>query len=235
MDIVYTLKTYPSQDLLYSVRSIAENLPHNKVFFAGGFTNWAKDIIYIPTVQNGKTKWHNQVININTACRWELVSDDFILMNDDFYLMRPIDKVKNYHNGHIQRRIDTLADNGYRRSLEETRDWLKAKGIANPLSYELHIPMIINKQDKLELHRKYNIPSHLQQRSIYGNMCAIEAEYLEEDVKVYRGDETNRIGGLERATEMRDTEWVSITDKYMTTDGFRDIKRRFKNKCRYEY
>jgi hypothetical protein len=224
MDIVYPLKTYPSQDLLYSVRSIAENLPHNKVFFAGGYPVWAKDVIYVPTTQNGH-KWSNAKGNINTACEWDMLSDDFILMNDDFYLMRPIDELKNYHNGIIKEMVKRFPLSSYRKRLEKTQEYLESIGITEPVSFELHLPITYNKEKLKFVQTEHNPKGDYATRSIYGNLYLTEAEYLEKDVKKYDKDHT--IGD--------DETWVSSSDRFIATPEFRKIRYKYKVKCRYEY
>ena len=106
MDILYTLKQCDQCDeLIYSLRSLC-NLPHDRVFLVGGCPkNIDKSkVVYIPTEQKG-TKWRNSTNNVKTACKDPRLSDDFILMNDDFFVLKPINdpaKELNLQQGTIQ-------------------------------------------------------------------------------------------------------------------------------------
>ena len=148
MDVVYTLRnTDECEEIIYSLRSL-KNLPHDKVFIVGGCPkNINKEkVIYIPTLQNN-SKYKNTTNNLKIACLDNRLSSDFILMNDDFFIMSPIENVEKELNlnfgtvdsvieKYYQRRKKT---NVWLRGMIETKEYLQKIGNKNPLSFELHI------------------------------------------------------------------------------------------------
>lgn len=195
MDIVYLLKNSPTnEELTYSLRSLA-NLPHDKVFLVGGFpTNIDKTkIIHIPTLQ-GNNKFHNTTKSIQIACYNESLSEDFILMNDDFFILKPIKDPINELNltrGTIQQVLSDISkrpnqSSPYVTGMKQTDIFLRDLGYSMPLSYELHIPMVFNKKQLLDVFSlKYlDSLSIIQWRSIYGNIYLKNSQKVD-DVKVY--------------------------------------------------
>jgi hypothetical protein len=90
MDVVYILREWYSDclELRYSLRSL-ENIEHWKVFFIWWCPWWAKNIVHIKAADPYQVKSLNALHKIKIACSDERISDDFILMNDDFYITRP--------------------------------------------------------------------------------------------------------------------------------------------------
>ena len=171
-----------------------KNLPHDRVFFVGGCANSVKreNVFYIPNKQD-KGKWRNSTANVKLACSDDRLSDDFILMNDDFFILRevkdPIEEL-NLHRGSIKNVYDYYAkkysnETEWSKGMRLTEEVIKAQGIKEPLCYELHIPMVINKKKFLDI---FNIKgletiNCLHKRSLYGNLYLKGSKYAE-DVKV---------------------------------------------------
>lgn len=193
MDIVYTLRNhYDSEELKYSLRSL-QNIPHDKVFFVGGCPRWAKNVIHIPTEQTG-TKYKNTTGNLITACNDNRISANFILMNDDFFILEPIKsptKELNLYLGTVQSYIDKLkkrhpTGSAYITGMEQTKKFLQGLGVNNPLSYELHIPFVLNKKKFLkmfELPGAKDIPC-FHKRTVYGNLH-LKGGTDTQDVKIF--------------------------------------------------
>ena len=116
-------------------------------------------------------------------------------MNDDFFILKPIqDPVSelNLCRGTIS---DVLAeirsrigvDTYYTISMAQTEVFLQDFGYNRPLSYELHIPMAMNKKTFLGLFLLNYIGSiqYGNYRSIYGNLYLKDSRVVK-DVKIYR-------------------------------------------------
>ena len=233
MDIVYLVKQCQTNDeLTYSLRSL-KNLPHNRVFIVGGCpTNINKSkIIYKPILQN-QSKYKNTTYNLKQICQDKDLSDDFILMNDDFFVLKPISDLVNELNlcrGTIK---DVLADyksrygvmNDYTNGMKQTMIFLQDIGILEPLSYELHIPMIINKQKFLKMFELPYINSIkvLHKRSLYGNLYNKDSKPIL-DVKVLASYFLPL--GSDKFLSTEDNSWP-IVKTY--------VGRLFPNKCEYE-
>ena len=237
MDIVYPmLADKESDELRYSLRSLV-NLPHDKVIFVGGcpkFINQSK-VTVIPNQQT-KTKWKNSTSNVIKACKSPLVSDDFILMNDDFYILKPVaepvrdlnlargyteDVVKKYLS-HCQK-ISNYLD-----GMQKTLAFLQGLGIEKPLCFELHIPIIFNKDKFLKMFELPGIEKIevLHKRSVYGNLYYKTPTILPHDVKVL-----NRTKFEEDL--YKDYTFLSTSDLgFKKTTDF--LNKRFPNKSVYE-
>ena len=199
-DLVYILK--PSEinnDLKYSLRSVEKFCNYRHIWFVGYKPIWTKNIKYIPTIQN-KDKWKNSITNYKAACNCPLVSDNFVLMNDDFFA---INKIKDWDNN-LNVCLGTLQNTAKKyENKDKTSRWQNAFKYAidlltelncpNMYNYEAHLPMVINKQKFLRMLRIPEIINFqttekvLHKRSIYKNLYptsdTTEPKFIE-DVKL---------------------------------------------------
>lgn len=181
MDYVYICRKRNNEELRYSLRSLKENAPEGNVWLVGGKPDWyVGDYLYVPDT-------HTKYANINNCfeaiANSPDISDDFVLMNDDFFILSKIDSIPTVHSGYLKDRIDERYRidpvGEYTRSLMRTHSQLQKAGIENPIDYDLHMPMIINKTKLKEI-----VPTRCQVRSMYGNIFGIEAEMVS-DAKIY--------------------------------------------------
>lgn len=189
MDFVYLFKDDPeheSEELRYSLRSL-QNIPHGNVFFAGEVPAWIQNVVHIPVEQSGEKK-ENVRANLFAAAKDEQLSDDFVLMNDDFFIMKPLDALPNLNFGtmrdviaHYHSRYPEITP--YMQSMIELYELLKSKGYDEPISYELHVPMVMNKHNiRTLIDDSEGIYSHF--RSYYGNVFNVGGEAVP-DVKLF--------------------------------------------------
>jgi hypothetical protein len=190
MDIVYLVKTDPennSEELRYSLRSLS-NLPHDRVFIIGEKPAWVTNVEYIPIPQTG-TKVQNVSANLFAAIKNDDISDNFILMNDDFFIMKPMDELLDYDFGPLKDVIDA-----YKIRYPDESDYIKRKimmynhllgaGYQDPLSYELHVPMRIDKHETRRIIRDAKGARLYQFRTYYGNYAGIKSTTIK-DVKIF--------------------------------------------------
>lgn len=200
MDVVYIVKPENlNEELRYSLRSL-DNVPHDNVWIVGYKPTWVKEVrydSYLPMAGSNKTnhpKWHISWKMLRHACLNEEISDDFILFNDDFFIMKPIESIPTLHRGSIQDIINKRAarvpkknvlSNRYVKAMYETKKLLLS--LDRPtLSYEAHIPIVINKHKMLtamEIADSMRRGQYINKRSLYGNYWEIGGDYLK-DVKV---------------------------------------------------
>jgi hypothetical protein len=183
MDFVYICKDGNNEELRYSIRSVVESFPDSKIWVVGGKPTWYTGN-YIEVNQN-LSKYRNAIENLKAVCNSEDISDRFVLMNDDFYIIKNIDSIKDYHGGPLLEKINLYqklnSNSNYTRKLAATYKKIKSLGIENPLDYELHVPMVMEKEKlKQTLQNNYQF----LWRSIYGNIFNVGGEQME-DVKVY--------------------------------------------------
>ena len=183
MDFVYICRDGANEELKYSIRSVVESFPNSNIWVVGGKPDW-----YIGNfieVKQKESKYKNAVENLKTISVSEQISESFILMNDDFYIVKKIEKIENFHGGYLLDKINLYqklnGNSQYTRKLSGTYKKLKALGFENPLDYELHIPMIMEKE-KLKI--ILDLIDQFLWRSIYGNKFEVGGTEMQ-DVKVY--------------------------------------------------
>ena len=165
-------------------------------------------------------------------CQDPELSENFILMNDDFFILKPIkDPISelNLCRGTIQEVLIELRkrngdDTPYTVSMAQTQIFLQDLGYKEPLSYELHTPMVINKNSFLSIFSLPHIDSISagHQRSIYGNLFLKNSKKIK-DVKVYKNFQTDNTNETFLSTE--DNSWPMVKPY---------IDRLFPNKSPYE-
>jgi len=236
MDIVYLVKNCTeNEELTYSLRGLA-NLPHDKVFIVGGFPKNlnSSNLLHIPALQT-QTKYKNTTTSLKLICRNKELSDDFILMNDDFFVLEPInDVVKelNLCRGSISEVLNDYfirykqQENPYISGMKQTKIFLEDIGFKNPISYELHIPMVMNKYKFLKMFEIPHIDSVrvLHKRSLYGNLYMKDSKKIN-DVKVVRN----------YYYPLGSTKFISTEDDtFRQVKCFLDTLPVFRNKSKYE-
>lgn len=232
-DIVYVVKkAEENEELRYSLRSVAQNFPHRQIFIAGYKPSWVKDIRYIPVSQRTHSKHVNALNNWSFAASNKNVSESFVMFNDDFFCMEPVTELPVYHFGSyhkFQNRYNTRHPASmYTSLIHHTRKILDELQVEKPLSYELHVPMLMNKEHFLKIMKLQAVFNRTRQpvnpRSLVGNFYRYGGEEIA-DVKMYRLNERFN----------KDTPFLSTTD-----ETFRDgmvgeyIRAKFPDKCRYE-
>ena len=219
MDFVYICRSGENEELRYSIRSVIYSFPDAKVWIVGGKPEWYKGN-YVPVEQN-HNKYTNALNNLTTLCKTEQISNNFILMNDDFFIIKKIDKIDYFHGGLLSGKIDKYVkitgSSLYIKKLIQTNTRLNERGINKPLDYELHTPMPMERDKLLTIIKKY--PSCLW-RSMYGNIFEVGGSQMQ-DVKVY----TNR-RHLARSNEITEHSiFLSTEDQ-----AFEGIQSKILNK-----
>src|SRR5690606_39482205 len=75
------------------------------------------------------------------------ISDPFLLFNDDFFVLQPIEEVPILHNGPVGGAPrSSVGMSTYQQGRIDTRRLLQQWGYQRPLSYELHIPLEVHKE-----------------------------------------------------------------------------------------
>lgn len=231
MDIVYIVRAGEvNEELRYSLRSL-KNLPHRRVVIAGYIPKWVKNVTAIPVQQDQVTKYANAEKNWQYAMNDLRVTDDFVLFNDDFFVMQPIEGVPTLQRGKLKDVIDyysTINSGQYLQNMERTRDVLLEFGITDPLSYALHVPMVMNKKRRKVLQATQLMFNEkgldIQMRTLYGNFYHLGGDYYE-DVKANKlNDEPDK-----------SAIFLSSNDQTFMRGKIGDyIKRSFTEKSEYE-
>lgn len=237
MDIVYTLKnTKKSPELNYSLRSL-KNIKHDNVYIVGGIPDNIdkQEVKYVYSEQFSNNKFINIINNIYNIIMSDELSDDFVLMNDDFFFINtiknPVKELNLFYKlaEDVYKKFCELGrgESIYTKGLDYNIRLLKKLGIQKPLYYDLHIPFIYNKLKLRELFEripdiKYCGCSHT--RTLYGNLYYKDSKQLVKDVKIFENSDFK----IEKGQK-----FLSCSDK-----GFRKIepylKSLFPNRSKYE-
>lgn len=181
MDYVYICRQGDNEELRYSIRSIEKNMPSSSIWVIGYRPEW-----YIGNfikINDVGTKFDNIKNCIRKIPEIDTISENFILMNDDFFALKKIDTFKNFHGGYLEDKINRYKEskmsNKYIKLLELTNKQLKNYGIDNPIDYDIHVPITMNKEKLESIIDVAYFP-----RSTYGNLVKLDAS-PRLDVKIY--------------------------------------------------
>jgi hypothetical protein len=180
VDLVYTCRSGDNEELRYSIRSAVKNFKHDNIWVVGYKPDWfVGNFVSVPDIGQ---KFDNIVNCIKEISQIEQISDDFILMNDDFFFLQPMDYLETYHGGSLLKKTNEYLSMGARKYgtlLNRTHRSLLRLGIKDPLDYDIHVPMPMNKEKlRLSLNKAY-FP-----RSAYGNVNNVGGKLIT-DVKTY--------------------------------------------------
>ncbi len=223
-DVVYVCADGENPELRYSLRSL-KNVEHRKVFIFGGAPVWA-DVIHRYRPQES-TPYASTRAHIKAACLDPEVSNPFMLWNDDFYAMRRDKNEKHFHRGPLSEMVDahTHVKTPWANGLRETASFLATvEGISDPVSYDLHLPILVYKADMLEaLHIAEQLKSdavHL--RTIYGNLTELGGEQIEDPKLIRRSDPFPK------------GRWLSSSDDTFRSTVEPVLRYLFPSPCKYE-
>lgn len=185
MDFVYPLaRGSLSQDaeLKYSLRSLEQHAPSlDKVWIAttGPLPQWlnTQAIVHVRTGQSYGKPTLNTLRKALDVCKDSALSDDFVYMNDDIFLLRnhwgglltaysgprpssPEDEPRGaklfsvnlpgfpYHyRGTIAEAVESSGKRTgeYDYARKNTLDYLRKRGVKDPLNFECHRPLVFNR------------------------------------------------------------------------------------------
>lgn len=190
-DVIYPVgkRLRNHECLRFSLRTL-RHIYHGRVWVAGERPNWLTGRAhYEPAPRCRGDKWLRIALNLRAMLEHPALSHHVLLMNDDFFLLHAIPYVPLRHGGPLAEfGAWRPADDDYRRRLEATDAYLKQRGVKEPLSYELHMPMPAPRDALLEAVRVSCKNPMLLYRSICGNLGMKHSPYgageYADDVKV---------------------------------------------------
>ena len=224
MIVVYPYRKSNSYDneLRYSLRSLS-NIKVDKVFIVGECPDWVTNVTHIKSPQ-AESKTSNVYRALKKAC-YAVPEDEFLLMNDDFYIMEPMDEIKLYHGGALDEFLkkynSSFPDSYYTKLISVMNE--KLGGEAN--HYELHVPMMINKYHALTILEDDRHRGSMF-RTVYGNKFYEGRGERIEDVKIYRRT-TDDI-------QCGESGFLSSDDSAFSGKMQSLLSRKFPDRCIYE-
>jgi hypothetical protein len=228
MDYVYICRQGENEELRYSIRSIIKHMPPGNIWVVGDKPTWYIGN-FIP-VDDTAGKFTNIRNAISVAANNDLISDDFILMHDDFFILKPIDKMPILHSGLLIDKINIYSNldpgSRYVEVLSKAYSYLRRRGIKEPLDYDIHVPMIMNRNNLKTIVNKTNAPM-----SVYGNIFNIGGLKIS-DVKIYNS--FNKLSDRSYDIKNNDPTFISCEDKSFAKLHRAVLREMFPNKTIYE-
>lgn len=231
-DIVIPLNsrsTQKNQELRYCLRSIEQHLAGvGNVFIIGECPEWLQNIIHIPFTEDPRNRYRdrNIMLKMSEACKDQRVSDDFLMVHDDHFLLADYEagKFPYYHMGPMN---EGQGQYGYTK--DNTKALLSLEESFN--NYDCHCPIVFNKQLFM---RSVALADWSKwygycMKTLYCVMNGIEGEYTE-DSKIRLPLLGNEICG-----HIAGRKWFSIGDRCFQPGGMWDVLNElYPNKSRYE-
>jgi len=188
MDVVYTYRDDPrtgNKQLKYSLRSVEKHLSGvGEVYVIGANPNLA-GVIHLEH-KDDLSAAKNIMSKLQVIARTEAVSEDFLYIADDHYLMKDNEaKLYPYYvSGTLQELVRTQ-NNSYGAMVKNTIKALQSKGFATN-NYNVHCPIIYNKTRLRQLAEIYDLSNPLNYilKSLYCNTFPVEGAIQLKDCKI---------------------------------------------------
>lgn len=232
IDLVYILGSgsrWHDNELRYSLRSVERYLPEARILIFGERPEWLTGVIHVSMRDSYPNKLANARSKYKAIATSPIVASDFVLMNDDFFFLKPVEEIKYYSRGKMKDLIARHPTQGgyYFRSLQDTRNKLVGMGLEEPDDFEIHSPIIFNKEKLLTTMGIMGEEKAYSLRSCYGNLNNIEPE---ETIDFKAANLTELAFQIKR-----DAEYLSISDALVAAPEFREwIERKFHKPSKYE-
>lgn len=231
LDVVYVIKdAIYNEELRYSLRSLEKNFKGiNKVWFYGGKPMYFHPDKQVIVNQKGPTKWDNVRNMMRSIAENDDITEDFVLFNDDFFVMKPVETLPAYRYKTIESLCEWVEKqrnlnhpSSYTNNLRDVAEELKEAGLPT-YNFALHLPIIINRKKLLEVLERF--PNTKSPRSVYGNAYLVDGAVVRKDVKIFRSQDM----------PPEDTDYIS-TEDYVFANGRvgKMIRAKFPDKSRWE-
>lgn len=233
VDIVIPLNNRSTQhnlELRYCLRSIEQHLTGvGNVFIIGHYPEWVSDnVINIPANEDPRNRFRDRNImnKMLMACKDERVSDDFLMVHDDHFLLADYEAgaFPYYHCGHM---VPGIGQYGLTKANTISLLCHDGEAINN---YDCHCPIVFNKQlFKRVAQNDWSKWYGYCLKTLYCVMNGIEGEYSD-DSKLRMQFLYNEIRG-----HIAGRKWFSIGDRCFREGGMLDVLNELYNKpSKYE-
>jgi hypothetical protein len=227
MDVVYICRHGKNEELRYSIRSVVKNLAHDNIWVVGGKPQWyVGNYILVPRHAN---KYVHGRRNLRAICESEEISEKFVLMNDDFFIMKKMAEIPALRGGRLTEKIEIyrkFAPKGrFLNNLLESLSVLANLGVRTSWDYAIHVPMVMEKK---KLAKILDYPGSV--RTNYGNIYKVGGKKIA-DVKVH----AKKQDGPEPFDYLKyDSPFLSTADNTFNRLRAHVLRHKFPNRTSYE-
>jgi len=150
IDVVYVLGTgsrFKNHEIRFSLRSVEKHLQNvGNIWIVGEHHPQLTGVNFIPYPDKTKYPASNIMYKITRACEDQAISDNFLFVNDDHYLLQDFDAetFPYYYNGTIKEFIRMRGADQYTKQVGNTLKYLESKGLPTKF-FDVHYPIIFNK------------------------------------------------------------------------------------------
>jgi hypothetical protein len=148
IDVVYIFgkgSPWQNNELRYSLRSVEKNLRYYRnVFLIGAKPDFiGPEVIEVPYKDVYANKQRNIMSKILRACNDSRISQEFMLFNDDYFLLEPTEAptYPYYFDKDLKTKSNEYS-NAYKNCIDETIQALQGK---DGRHFDIHKPIIYNK------------------------------------------------------------------------------------------
>lgn len=148
MDIVIPLNSngqkFEDIELQFALLSIEKYLTgYGKIFIIGDHPKFTNGFTHIPAKDTPGRKQYSLMNKLMIAVEDERVSEDFIYLHDDHFLLRPLNvsEIKPWYDGTMIEAFEKAHGN-YKEAIWNT---IKVVG-GEALYYDIHVPCVFNKK-----------------------------------------------------------------------------------------
>lgn len=210
-----TGSTWRNNELRYCLRSICQFVPDNDVLIIGNPPEWYNGNFHpFKDLQGLNFKTWNILQKILSVC----LDEDFLLMNDDIYLLAPF--AGNHYKGRL---FETHAGRPsyYRKQVLKTYEVL-----GDVMDYDSHAPMMIDGSLFMRIEWPEFTEPYILMKTYYQSYAREGTHYP--DLKI-----TERLNPEQIETLLKDRLYFSTGDNIHThLENY--FKKTFPNPCKYE-
>lgn len=228
-DVVYPVKLTRNgnRELRLSLRSLS-NIPHRNVYVvAPERIEWLSDDVRFIECPDDHVSYENVNRKLLAACSVDDLSENFVYMNDDIFIMREMTDIPYWAlSSTLQTRLDEYKVTGlgiYAQDLMKTKQFLEEYR-QSTIDFESHSPIVFHK-GILEQILTQNIRLG-HRHTLYGNLTFQKPVYLDKDFKLYFTD-----GQIDENQPIISTIEEAFTRNCAVS---RYLENKFANKSIYE-
>lgn len=233
-DIVIPLgrgSRWNNTELRYALRGVEKHLfGVGRVFIIGERPDWLQNVIHIPAKDDEKTFWKERNIfrKILLACADSRVSENFLFMNDDHFLLKDEEtgNFPSYYFGVLSEQAERTDQYGNtaKNTLSELRRDCNYFDIHCPIGFWKYA--FLEKVGKLDWEKKYG---YCIKTAYHHNMPAI-FHTEQSDLKISNEDFTyTKIKEL-----ITGRPWFSIADRCRQSGMKQVLQELYSKKSKYE-
>jgi len=239
-DLVIPLGTgshWQNNELRYSLRGIEKHVRNLcNVVIVGELPDWARNVVHIPSEEVATHGHERRIVEkFLAASRSPLVSENFLMWNDDYFAVQDISATACPYFYFATLEIAALKrrkNDGYGHSIRNS--WKALADAGRPIRYfDIHLPMIYNKRRFVEVMERHDweIPNGYVIKSLYANSIDISEDQLKEvpDLKFHG---TYSLDNIRKNIKGRPL--FSVSDAGLTNTMKDFIHSLYREKSKYE-